>query len=153
MPHPAWPRAGRNDNEPINHDEGATMLLSAWATLAVLGVYFWTLFMAGRARETHKVVAPNMDGPPAFQNAIRVQANTLEQLPLVLGPLWLCGAWLGGIWAAAGGLLWCAGRILYALAYYRDPARRGPGFVIGMAACAALVVGSVAGLILHAPLH
>jgi glutathione S-transferase len=129
------------------------MLLSAWATLAVLGVYFWTLFMAGRARETYQVAAPRMDGPPAFQNAIRVQANTLEQLPLVLGPLWLCGMWLGGIWAAAGGLLWCAGRILYALAYYRDPTRRGPGFVIGMAACAALVGGSVLGLVLHTPLH
>jgi glutathione S-transferase len=129
------------------------MLLSAWATLAVLGVYFWTLYMAGTARKTYRVAAPSMDGPAPFQNAVRVQANTLEQLPLVLGPLWLCGTWLGGAWAAAGGLLWCAGRILYARAYYRDPAARGPGFVIGMAACAALVGGSVLGLILHAPLQ
>jgi glutathione S-transferase len=122
------------------------MVWSAWATLAVLGVYFWTLFMAGQARGKYKVAAPSMDGPPAFLNAIRVQANTLEQLPLVLGPLWLCGLYLGDAWAATGGLLWCAGRILYGVAYYRDPKKRGPGFVIGMLACVVLVVGSVVGL-------
>ena len=49
--------------------------------------------------------------------------------------------------AAAGGLLWCVGRILYALGYYRDPARRGIGFIIGMVACGALVAGSVIGLL------
>jgi glutathione S-transferase len=76
-----------------------------------------------------------------------VQANTLEQLPLVLGPLWLCGHYLGDAWAAGGGLLWCIGRILYALGYYRDPAKREAGFVIGMVACGALVAASVIGLL------
>lgn len=129
------------------------MVWSAWATLAVLGVYFWTLFMAGRARIKHKVAAPAMDGPQAFLSAVRVQANTLEQLPIVLGPLWLCALYLGDAWAAAGGLLWCVGRIVYGLAYYRDPAKRGAGFVIGMLACVALVIGSVIGLAGAAALH
>jgi glutathione S-transferase len=123
--------------------------LTAWATLAVLGVYFWTGFMAGWARARYKVMAPSMDGPLPFQSAQRAQANTLEQLPVVLGALWLCGIWLGDAWAAAGGLLWCVGRILYALGYYRDPSKREAGFVIGMFACGALVAGSVAGLLLH----
>jgi glutathione S-transferase len=125
------------------------MQLTAWATLAILGVYFWTGFMAGWARVRHAVPAPSMKGPPAFQSAQRVQANTLEQLPLVLGPLWICGCFLGDAWAAAGGLLWCVGRILYGLGYYRDPAKRETGFVIGMVACGALVVASVIGLLLH----
>ncbi|MFC4929360.1 MAPEG family protein [Massilia sp. GCM10023247] len=125
------------------------MVFTAWATLAVLGVYFWTGVVAGWARVKYKVPAPRMDGPPAFQSAQRVQANTLEQLPLVLGPLWLCAAYLGDGWAAAGGLLWCAARILYALGYYRDPARREAGFVLGMLACGALVAGSVVGLVLR----
>ena len=123
------------------------MHLAAWATLAILGVYFWTGFVAGRARMIYKVSAPSMDGPPAFQAAQRVQANTLEQLPLVIVPLWLCAMFLGDAWAAAGGVLWCVGRVLYALGYYKDPARREAGFVIGMVACAALIGGTVWGLV------
>jgi glutathione S-transferase len=125
------------------------MQLTAWATLAILGVYFWTGFMAGWARSKYKVAAPSMEGPVAFQSAQRVQANTLEQLPLVLAPLWLCAWFLGDAWAAAGGLLWCVGRILYALGYYRDPARREAGFVIGMVACGVLVACSAIGLLRH----
>jgi glutathione S-transferase len=125
------------------------MQWTAWATLAVLGVYFWTAVMAGWARGKYKVAAPSMDGPLPFQSAQRVQINTLEQLPLVLAPLWLCATYLGDAWAAAGGLLWCAGRILYALGYYRDPAKREVGFIIGMLACGALVAGSAVGLLRH----
>ncbi|QJD99947.1 MAPEG family protein [Massilia forsythiae] len=127
------------------------MRLTAWTTLAILGVYFWTGVMAGWARNKYQVAAPSMDGPLPFQNAQRVHINTLEQLPLVLVPLWLCSHYLGDTWAAAGGLLWCVGRILYALGYYRDPARRETGFVIGMLACGALVAASAAGLLLHQP--
>lgn len=123
------------------------MYLTAWATLAVLGVYFWTGFMAGWARVKYKVPAPSLEGPLPFQSAQRVQANTLEQLPLVLVPLWLCSHFLSDTWAAVGGLLWCVGRVLYALGYYRDPAKREAGFIIGMLACGALVGGSVFGLV------
>jgi glutathione S-transferase len=125
------------------------MRLTALATLAVLGVYFWTGVMAGWARVKYKVPAPAMDGPLPFQSAQRVQANTLEQLPLVLAPLWLCAMYLGDVWAAAGGLLWCLGRIVYALGYYRDPSKREAGFIIGMLACGALVAGSLVGLLLQ----
>lgn len=124
------------------------MQLTAWAMLAVLAVYFWTGVNAGRARVKYKVRAPMMDGPPAFQSAMRVQANTLEQLPLVLAPLWTCGHFLGDAWAAAGGLLWCFARVLYALGYYRDPAKREAGFVLGMVASALLILGTVVGLLL-----
>jgi glutathione S-transferase len=125
------------------------MHLTAWATLAALAVYFWTGINAAAARVKYKVMAPSMDGPLPFQSAMRVQTNTLEQLPLVLVPLWLCGAFLGDRWAAAGGLLWCAARILYALGYYRDPAKREAGFVLGMVASAMLILGSVIGLMLN----
>jgi len=126
------------------------MQLTEWTMLAVLGVYFWTGVMAGWARVKYDVAAPSMDGPLPFLSAQRVQANTLEQLPLVLVPLWLCGQALGDTWAAAGGLLWCVGRILYALGYYRDPAKREAGFIIGMLACGALVAGSAIGLLQQA---
>jgi glutathione S-transferase len=75
--------------------------------------------------------------------------NTLEMLPLVLVPLWLCATFLGDLWAAAGGLLWCLGRILYAVGYYRDPAKREAGFILGMLACAALIGATVFGLLMR----
>jgi glutathione S-transferase len=125
------------------------MHLTAWATLAAIAVYFWTGVNAGHARVKYKVLAPSMDGPPAFLNCQRVQANTLEQLPLLLPPLWMCAYFLGDRWAAAGGLLWCIGRVMYAVAYYKDPARRGPGYMVSLAACILLAGGTVLGLLIQ----
>lgn len=121
---------------------------SAWATLAVLGVYFWTWVMAARARLVYKVPAPSMDGPEGFLRAHRVQMNTLEVLPLILPPLWLCAFTAGDLVAAGGALVWCVARILYARGYYRDPARREFGFVLGMLASAGLIGASAVALLL-----
>jgi glutathione S-transferase len=125
------------------------MPLTPWALLAVLAVYFWTAAMAGFARVKYAVPAPSMAGPPPFERAQRVQANTLEQLPLVIVPLWLCASHLGDGWAAAGGALWCVGRIAYALGYYKAPAQRELGFVLGLLASGLLVAGTVVGLLMH----
>lgn len=125
------------------------MQWTAWTTLAVLAVYLWVSINAGRARATYKVSAPSMDGPLAFQSAQRVQANTVEQLVLLLPALWLCAVFLGDRWAAAGGALWVAGRVIYALAYYRDPQQRSTGFSINVTAIVALMLGAAAGLLLR----
>jgi glutathione S-transferase len=125
------------------------MHLTAWVTLAVLAVYFWTFGNAAKARATFKVPAPSMDGPIGFQSAHRVQMNTLEQLPLVLVPMWLCAMFQSDIWAAAGGALWCVGRVLYAIAYYKEPRRREFGFITGMVASAGLILAAVVGLLMH----
>ena len=53
------------------------MFFTAWATLAALGVYFWTGVNAGRARIRHGIPAPSMEGPEEFHRSQRVQANTL----------------------------------------------------------------------------
>jgi glutathione S-transferase len=125
------------------------MNLTAWVTLLALGVYAWTGVNAARARTEFKVKAPSMDGPLPFQSAQRVQINTLEQLPLFLPPLWMCAAYLGDRWAAAGGVLWCVGRIMYALAYYQEPAKREAGYIVSTVACGLLIGGTCAGLLLH----
>ncbi len=122
--------------------------LTAWVTLAALAVYVWTFVNAGRARLTHQVRAPSMDGPPEFLRAVRVQANTLEQLPLCLIPMWLCALYLGDRWAAAGGALWCLGRLIYALAYYKNPKSRTLGFGIATLATLYLIGASVTGLVM-----
>lgn len=125
------------------------MHLTAWVTLVALAVYMWTGINVGRARGKFKIAAPAMDGPLEFQSTLRVQANTLEQLPMALAPLWMCAYFLGDAWAAAGGLLWCVARVVYAIGYYQAPAKRELGFILGMVASALLIVGTVIGLILH----
>ena len=123
--------------------------LTAWATLAVLATYFWTATRAGLARAKYQVLAPSMDGPPEFLRSQRVHMNTLEQLPLLLLPMWLCAIYFGDRWAAAGALLWCVARVVYALAYYKNPTQRSVGFALGMLACVLLMLGAIIGLLMR----
>lgn len=125
------------------------MQWTAWVTLAALAVYFWTALNVAKARVAYKVPAPAMDGPLPFQCAVRVQANTVEQIVLFLPVLWMCAYFLGDQWAAAGGALWSVGRIVYAIGYYRAPAKRHIGFLLTMVALAALGAGTAVGLLLR----
>ncbi|HEX2531306.1 MAG TPA: MAPEG family protein [Burkholderiaceae bacterium] len=125
------------------------MKWTAWATLAALAVYFWTVVNAARARVKYKVTAPSMEGPLQFQSAQRVQVNTVEQLVLFLPALWLCAYLLGDRWAALGGAVWVVGRVLYARAYYQNPGRRAPGFILTLLSSVALALGAAAGLLLR----
>jgi hypothetical protein len=45
------------------------------------------------------------------------------------------------------GLVWIVGRVWYALAYLKDPAKRGPGYVVGMSGWAALLVLACIGVV------
>ena len=123
--------------------------LTAWVTLASLVVYIWMAYKVVEARVKHNVPAPAMDGPLAFQSAMRVQVNTLEQIAIFLPALWLCAVYLGDSWAAAGGLLWIVGRIVYALGYYQAPSKREIGFGMTFFASVALMIGAAVGLFLH----
>ena len=125
------------------------MHLTAWVTLAAIMIYLWTSYNVATARIKYGVKAPAMDGPNEFLVRVRVQMNTLEQLPLLLAPLWICALYLGDKWAAIGGLLWCIGRVAYALGYYLSPAKRSIGFTIALGAVVLLIVGSAVGLVLH----
>jgi glutathione S-transferase len=125
------------------------MQWTAWTTLGVLIVYCWIFANVGRARGKYKIAAPSMEGPLAFQSVMRVQVNTVEQMVLFLPALWMCAYFLDDRWAALGGVAWIIGRIVYALGYYKDPARREIGFVINALATLGLMLGAAAGLILR----
>ena len=120
---------------------------TAWTTLAVLVMYFWIVFNVGRARAKFQIDAPVMDGPAPFLSVVRVQANTVEQMVMFLPALWLCAVYRGDHYSAVGGAVWIVGRILYAHAYYRDPAKRGPGFALTVLATLGLMIGAASGLI------
>jgi len=53
-------------------------------------------------------------------------------------------------WAAALGVVFIVGRALFARGYVRDPAQRGPGFGLSLAANTVLLVGALLGALVHA---
>ena len=105
-------------------------------TLLALLTYFWTSLRVGAARGKHGIAAPSVLGHPEFERAYRVQLNTLEWLPLFLPSLWLFAYYWDGKIAAAIGVVWIVGRILYSITYVKDPSKRAPNSRIAVqAAC------------------
>lgn len=125
----------------------SSLALTALVTLLALAVYGWNIVAVGRARGIHKVPAPQMDGPPAFQRAVRVQANMVEQLILFLPLLWLAAAFGAPVMAAGLGIVWIVGRVMYALGYYQQAEKRHSGFGIAMLAAAGLFILALVGII------
>ena len=121
--------------------------LTAWVTIASLLMYIWVFANVGKARGVHKVAAPSTDGPLEFLVALRVQANTVEQLVLFLPLLWLCCLYLNDRTAAVLGATWVVGRVIYALGYYKAPAKRSMGFGISSMAALGLLIGAIVGLV------
>lgn len=115
--------------------------LPALVTLLTVLLLIGTVWVVGRAREKYEIKAPAVTGHPLFERAYRVQMNTLEQTVLFLPTLWLAATHgFGGLWAGIAGLVWLVGRVWYAAAYLKDPAKRGPGFGVSMLGWIALLV-------------
>lgn len=112
--------------------------LSALITLWVVLLMFATAANVGMARKRYQVSAPATSGHPMFERAYRIQMNTLEWAVMTLPCLWLCAAFVSDGWAAGLGGVWLMGRIWYAISYQRDPASRGPGFMMASLAFGAL---------------
>jgi glutathione S-transferase len=120
-------------------------LVTALALLVYAGVFMVT----ARARARYGIQAPAVTGAPEFERAFRIQQNTLEQLIWFLPALWLFAFYVSPGWSGILGLVWIGGRIHYALSYYRDPEARGPGFIIGFASAAVLLVGALFGIVVE----
>jgi uncharacterized membrane protein YecN with MAPEG domain len=120
----------------------------AIVTLVSLLVYFWMVIGVGAARRKSGIDAPAMIGDPGLERAVRIQANTLEWLPVFLPSLWLCHLFWQpqdqtGLIVAAIGIVWIVGRIVYALGYASDPSKRSMGFGIQLLATAVLLFGAL----------
>ena len=119
------------------------LALPALMTLVAVLWYVITGIYVGRAHTKYKIDAPAMSGHPALERAVRVQMNTLEQLAAFLPAMWIY-AWFGNPrWAAIACALWIVGRIVYAVGYWADANKRGPGFIITFLALAFVWVGAV----------
>jgi glutathione S-transferase len=124
---------------------------TAIVSLLVIPMLIWLGLRVAGAHRKYNVQLPAMAGDPAFDRIYRAHANTLEWLPNFLIPLWLCGYFLSDIGAAAVGVLWLVGRVMYAIGYAKAVDKRIPGFGIQALACLLLLVGAVVGLIRHMP--
>lgn len=115
----------------------------ALVTLLALMVYVWMFMRVGSARGRYGVEAPAVTGHPEFERHFRVQANTLEGLIVFLPSLWLFAFYLSEVIAAALGLVWVIGRVMYMLSYAKDPKTRSAGFGVQAMATLALLFGAL----------
>jgi uncharacterized membrane protein YecN with MAPEG domain len=106
-------------------------------------VYFWMSLQVGRARGKSGIHPPAMTGDPQLERAIRVHYNTLEWLPIFLASLWLFAIYCNELAAAAIGIVWIIGRLVYSVGYMADPAKRSTGFLVQFLACAVLLFGAL----------
>ena len=124
--------------------------LTALVTCLSLLVFFVLTFAVGRARGKYNVEAPATTGHPLFERAFRVHYNTMESMAMYLPALWLFAIYLNSDrWAAALGMVWIVGRIVYARGYLADPKKRGTGTIITIGAEAVLLVGALIGVLVQ----
>lgn len=115
----------------------------AIVTIVALLVYIWMGLRVAGARRKTGIQAPTMTGDPVLERHVRVQANTLEWLPVFLPALWLFAVYWSDLVAAILGVVWIVGRIVYALGYVADPGKREAGFIIQALATVILLVGAL----------
>ena len=120
---------------------------TAIVTLLAVVVYFHSSVRVGSARARYAVKAPATSGHPDFDRIFRVQMNTLEWMPIFLPSLWLFACYVSDPGAAAIGVVWIGGRILYMVSYSEAAAKRGAGFGVQAAAAGVLLVGAFIGII------
>ena len=125
---------------------------TALVTCLAVMIYFVTSYRVGGARGAYGVKAPATTGHPDFERTFRVQMNTLEWMPIFLPALWLFAIYLSDAIAAALGVVWIVGRILYMTGYTEAASKRGSGFAIQASAAVALWIGAT-GAILWRLIH
>jgi uncharacterized membrane protein YecN with MAPEG domain len=121
----------------------------ALVTLLLLFQYLTFMMLCGMARGKSGVQAPATTGDELFERALRVQVNTLEQLVITLPAMWISAMYYRPLLAAGLGLVFFLGRLLYRTGYMKDPAKRGPGMMIGFLANVALLLTALWGAVMQ----
>jgi len=120
--------------------------LTSLVTLFVLLLMVGTAMNVGRARGLYGIKAPATTGHDLFERAFRVQMNTMESAVVMLPALWLYAGLIDDRGAGVMGLIWLVARVWYALAYLKEPAKRGGGFGLSFLAFAGLWLGALWGV-------
>ena len=119
----------------------------ALVTLLLLCQYVVFMGMCGKARAQSDIQAPAVTGDETFERAYRVQMNTIEQLIIALPAMWVSALYFKPMLAAALGLVFFVGRMMYRVGYMKDPAGRGPGMIVGFLANIVLIATGIWGVL------
>lgn len=109
-------------------------------TVLALMQFYWFGIEVGKMRAKHQCKAPAITGAPEFERMFRVQQNTLEQIVIFIPALWLFGELVNPLWAAGMGVVYLIGRVIYRMAYVKDPGSRSTGFTITTLPTAVMLV-------------
>ena len=109
--------------------------------------FFFFLFAVGKARVTYKVAAPATTGNEIFERYFRVQMNTLELLVMFVPAILMFGQFFGGYLAAALGVVYLIGRLIYFTTYVKNPSSRSAGYGISVLPIMIMIAGSIIGAI------
>ena len=120
---------------------------TAIVTCLAVAFYFFTSTQVARARVRYGVKLPAISGNADFERIFRIQMNTLEWMPIFLPSLWLFAIYISDGIAAAIGLVWVIGRVLYVFGYARAVKDRSRGFAIQALAAIALWVGAIGAIV------
>jgi glutathione S-transferase len=101
----------------------------------------------GKARAQYKVDAPATTGNEIFERHFRVQMNTLELVVVLVPGLLLFSQYLSPYVAAALGLVYLIGRMIYRTSYIKDPKSRSAGYGLSVLPVLALLGGALFGAI------
>lgn len=122
---------------------------TAIVTLLAVTLYFFMATQVARARVRLGVKHPATTGNLDFERIFRAHINTLEWMPTFLVPLWICAVYFSDRAAAAVGLVWVVGRVVYFFGYSKAVERRLPGFFIQSIAWVLLMIGAIAGIVMR----
>ena len=112
-----------------------------------LAQFMFFCFAVGKARGTYKVPAPATTGNEMFERYFRVQMNTLELLIIFLPSIVLFGQYFGSYIAAALGVIYLIGRMIYFMSYVKDPKSRSAGYGLSALPVVVLLAGAIIGAI------
>lgn len=122
-------------------------LLTGLVTLFAILISIGTAILVARVRTVTRVLPPAMSGDPRVERALRVQGNTVEGFIVFLPALWLAALYFQGWVPPVIGLIWCLGRIAYAVGYMADASRRHIGFAICIFSVLILVILAGIGIV------
>ena len=112
-----------------------------------LAQFVFFCFAVGKALGTYKVAAPATTGNEMFERYFRVQMNTLELLIIFLPSIVLFGQYFGSYIAAALGVIYLIGRMIYFMSYVKDPKSRSAGYGLSALPVMVLLAGVIIGAI------
>jgi glutathione S-transferase len=121
--------------------------LTALVTCLAILMYFFFSAQVAKARGAYGIKAPAISGNPDFERVFRAHMNTLEWMPIFLPALWLFAVYISDAIAAALGVVWIVGRILYMTGYAKAANKRRLGFAIQASAATILWVGATGAIL------